>query len=164
MTQWPKTVTDKVHSWIFLLFIINKLHVNDPQDWEAHLHLHGNLLGLSLLDLSHLGSRLATKRTTTPVTSDFVSSLLEVGLDRLDQFAQWGPVVALNLNEFNLFKTNKSYEMFGIQKRFLSLIKEWRGIQQKIRVSFRIEFRFNLLSPGWRPSKSWFSFCKLVQA
>ena len=69
-----------------LLFIFNsKLHVKDPREIEAALDLHGHLLGLDLLDLGHLSSGLATKRTTTPVTLDLVSPLVEVGPDRPNQ-------------------------------------------------------------------------------
>ena len=72
-----------------LLFIINsKLHVKDPREIEAALDLHGHLLGLDLFDLSHLSIGLATRETTTPVTLDLLSPLVEVGLDRLNQLVQ----------------------------------------------------------------------------
>ena len=60
----------------------------DPQEIEAILDSLFNLLSLSLLDLSNLGSRLVSKRTTSPVTLDLVSPFVEVGLDRLNQLVQ----------------------------------------------------------------------------
>ena len=62
-----------------------------------YLSLHGSLSSFGLLNLSHLGSGLGSKRTTAPVTSDLLVPLIVVGLDSLNQLGQGGFVIGLNL-------------------------------------------------------------------
>ena len=60
---------------------------NDPRELED-LGLHRYFLGLGFLHLGNLSCRLGTQGTTTPVTPDLVSSLVEVGLDRFNELVQ----------------------------------------------------------------------------
>ena len=57
----------------------------------------GGFLVLSLLDLGQLGRGFVSKRRTSPVLLNLVSTLVEVGLHGLDDLVQSGTVGRLDL-------------------------------------------------------------------
>merc|ERR1719290_741441 len=57
------------------------------------------LLGLDLLNLGHLGSGLVAEATTSPVPLDLLSTLVVVGLHRLNQLGERGPVVRVHVGD-----------------------------------------------------------------
>ena len=48
---------------------------------------------------NHLGSGLVAEATTSPVPLDLLSTLVVVGLHRLDQLGQRGPVVGVHVGD-----------------------------------------------------------------
>ena len=66
--------------------------------WEDGLgDLLGELLGLGLLDLGHLGGGLVAEAAAAPVLPDLLAPLVEVGLHRLDKLVQRAAIVRLHL-------------------------------------------------------------------
>merc|ERR1719476_1306448 len=63
---------------------------------DSILDLGGQLLGLGLLQFGDLGGRLASKTSTSPVFPDLVTTLVEVGLDGLDELVERAAVVGLD--------------------------------------------------------------------
>jgi len=60
------------------------------------LDLSGQLLGLELLHLRDLGGRFASKASSSPVFLDFITTLIEVGLDSFNQLVQRAAIVRVN--------------------------------------------------------------------
>ena len=67
--------------------------------------LKGQLLGLSLLQLGDPGKGLVAKAGSTPVLADFVSPLVEVGLNGLDQLVERTLILGFDLLENDLKKS-----------------------------------------------------------
>ena len=59
--------------------------------------LGGEFLGLGLLDLGDLRSRLVAQRGATPVLLDLIGSLVEVGLHCLDELVKGATITGLDL-------------------------------------------------------------------
>lgn len=53
--------------------------------------------GFSLLQLGNPGCRFGTKDTTAPVSPDFISPLIEVGLHTLNELGELGTITRVNL-------------------------------------------------------------------
>ena len=58
-----------------------------------------NILGKYTISQNHLGSGLVAEATTSPVPLDLLSTLVVVGLHRLDQLGQRGPVVRVHVRD-----------------------------------------------------------------
>ena len=61
--------------------------------------LGGEFLGLGLLDLGDLRSRLVAQRGATPVLLDLISPLVVVDLDGLNQLVQLTVVLLVHVND-----------------------------------------------------------------
>jgi len=64
--------------------------------WQRLLDLGRQLLGLKLLQLGDLGGGFTSKASSSPVFPDFVSALVEVRLDGLDEFVEGAAVVRVD--------------------------------------------------------------------
>ena len=76
-----------------MVFIFSRIHLNHTR------LLDRGLLGLCLLDLGDLGSRLASHAATAPVLSDLIEPVIVVGLDSFHELGQGATVARLNLEK-----------------------------------------------------------------
>ena len=53
----------------------------------------------NVIRYNHLSGGLVAQATATPVPLDLLTALIVVGLDRLDQLGQRGPVVGLDVGD-----------------------------------------------------------------
>ena len=71
---------------------------------SIHKLLKRQLLRLSLLQLGNPGEGLVAEAGSTPVLADFISPLVEVGLNSLNQLVERTLILGFNLLENDSFK------------------------------------------------------------